>query len=76
MPAIDEKVNEVKKHVESIDFDEIGRNALAAVGVVAIIGGGAYLISKNVHVAKAAEVVADKAPEIATNVAEAAEVVL
>lgn len=76
MSEIDEKVEEVKKPVEAIDFVEIGRNALAVVGGVAIVGGAAFLIAKGVNASKAAKVVVENAPEIAANVAEAAEVVL
>ena len=76
MSAIDEKVKEAQKVVENIDPLEIARNGLAIVGGVAIAGGLAYLIVKNVRVAKAAETVVEKAPELIADVEKAAEVVL
>lgn len=76
MSAIDEKVKEAQKVVENIDPLEIARNGLAIVGGVAIAGGLAYLVVKNVRVAKAAETVVEKAPELIADVEKAAEVVL
>lgn len=76
MSAIDEKVKEAQKVVENIDPLEIARNGLAIVGGVAIAGGLAYLVIKNVRVAKAAETVVEKAPELIADVEKAAEVVL
>lgn len=76
MSAIDEKVKEAQKVVENIDPLEIARNGLAIVGGVAIAGGLAYLVIKNVRVAKTAETVVEKAPELIADVEKAAEVVL
>lgn len=76
MSAIDEKVKEAQKVVENINPLEIARTGLAIVGGVAIAGGLAYLVVKNVRVAKAAETVVEKAPELIADVEKAAEVVL
>ena len=73
MQAIDEKVDGIKSRVKKIDVKKAIVNGLAFVGGVAIVGGTAFAIGKHVNVGKVAEVVADKAPEVAKGVETAAE---
>lgn len=71
-----EKVKNAKESVKKINVADLAQKALAVVGGVAIVGGATYLITKNIHVEKTAEVVSETVPEVVTEVENVAEAVL